>query len=50
MDTVKILFWLALVLVFYTYFGYGMVLFVAVRIKRLLKARPVPTLPEGCQT
>lgn len=46
MDTVKILFWLALALVFYTYLGYGMVLFAAVRIKRLLKARPAPTLPE----
>jgi len=31
----EILFWLALALVFYTYLGYGIVLFILVRIKRL---------------
>jgi cellulose synthase/poly-beta-1,6-N-acetylglucosamine synthase-like glycosyltransferase len=34
MDTIKILFWIMLFVVFYTYIGYGIVLYLLVRIKR----------------
>ncbi len=46
MNTIKILFWLSLTLVFYTYFGYAILLFATVRIKRLLTRKASPTLPE----
>lgn len=35
MEILEILFWLLFALVFYTYLGYGMLLFVLVRLKRL---------------
>lgn len=35
----ELLFWLALALVFYTYLGYGIVLFILVRIKRLFSKK-----------
>lgn len=35
METIKILFWLLLFTVFYAYLGYGILLFVLVKIKRL---------------
>ena len=42
----KIIFWLSLFIVFYTYLGYGMLLYVALRIKRLLKGNtPQATMP-----
>ena len=34
METLKLLFWIMLFIVFYTYIGYGMVLYILVRIKR----------------
>lgn len=34
------LFWFCLILVFYTYLGYGLLLFVIIRIKRLFKGKP----------
>ncbi|MFP5040475.1 glycosyltransferase family 2 protein [Parasediminibacterium sp. JCM 36343] len=37
----KIIFWISLFLVFYTYLGYGIVLFIMIKIKRLFKGRPV---------
>lgn len=37
MTTVKIIFWICIAVVFYTYIGYGMVLYAAVRVKRLIK-------------
>lgn len=38
----ELIFWLLLALVFYTYLGYGIVLFVLVRIKRILfKQKPI---------
>ncbi len=41
MLTLKILFWLFLFIIFYAYIGYGLLLFVLVRIKRLLgSAKP----------
>ena len=38
-DIMKIAFWLSLFIAFYTFFGYGMVLFVLVKIRRALKGR-----------
>lgn len=46
MYTIEILFWVALILVFYTYFGYAIMLYIAVRIKRLISRRPSPALPD----
>lgn len=39
MTTLKILFWLCLFIVFYTYIGYGMLLYLLVALKRLFKGR-----------
>ena len=47
MEALKVIFWTCIVLIVYTYVGYGLLLYVAVCIKRLLKGRPVqPELPE----
>ena len=48
MTTLKILFWLCLLLTVYTYAGYGVVLYAAVRLKRWLKEKPTarPTLSD----
>ena len=43
MLTLKVLFWVCLFIVFYTYLGYGMLLYLIIRIKRLVKGRPAPT-------
>ena len=46
MYTVKILFWLCLFIVIYTYIGYGILLYVLVALKHLLKGKPeTPQLP-----
>lgn len=37
MKVVEILFWIAVFVVFYTYIGYGLLLYLLVRIKRMLK-------------
>ncbi|MCD6092107.1 MAG: glycosyltransferase family 2 protein [Bacteroidales bacterium] len=37
MITLKIIFWIFLFIIFYTYIGYGIVLYILVRIKRLFK-------------
>jgi len=37
MQTIQILFWIFIFVVFYTYIGYGIVLYIMVRIKRLFK-------------
>lgn len=42
MTTVKILFWICLLLCIYTYAGYGLILFLMVRVKRWLKGKPQP--------
>ena len=39
----KVLFWVCLFIVFYTYLGYGMLLYLIIRIKRLVKGRSTPT-------
>lgn len=46
MSALKIIFWICLFLVFYTYVGYGMLLWVMVRVKRFVKGKAVrPALP-----
>ena len=44
MLLLKVLFWVCLFIVFYTYIGYGMLLYVVIRLKRLFKG--MPQLPE----
>ena len=42
----KVLFWASAFIIFYTYIGYGLVLFGLVRLRRLLKGkRPTPGIP-----
>ena len=46
MATLKVLFWICFVLVVYTYVGYGVLLWLLVKLKRLFKGKPAPlTLP-----
>ena len=46
MVTLKIIFWICLFIGFYTYVGYGMLLYVVIFVKRLLKGKPqTPHLP-----
>ena len=45
MVVLKVLFWVCLALVVYTYVGYGLVLWLIVRVKRLFAAEPAPQLP-----
>ena len=46
MLTLKILFWATLLIVFYTYIGYGILLYIIIRLKRLLKGVPLqPAMP-----
>ena len=40
MTTLKVIFWFCLFLVFYTYIGYGILLWLLVQIKRLFKGKP----------
>lgn len=40
MLTLKILFWASLLIVFYTYVGYGILLYIIIRLKRLLTGSP----------
>ena len=43
MLALKILFWTCLFIVFYTYLGYGILLYLIIRIKRLVRGRKSPT-------
>ena len=43
MLTLKILFWACLLIVFYTYIGYGILLYIIIRLKRLFKGKPLKT-------
>lgn len=48
MNTLQLLFWLLLFIIFYAYIGYGMLLFVLIRIKRLMeKGKVKPSYPES---
>lgn len=44
MSTLEIIFWIIAVGIVYTYLGYGLVLYLMVRIKRLFKKRVIPEL------
>ncbi len=46
MKTLEITFWVLLGIVFYTYLGYGIVLFILLRIKRLFKKKKVVILTD----
>ena len=41
MLTLKILFWTTLFIVFYTYIGYGILLYIIILLKRLFKGKPL---------
>ena len=41
MLTLKILFWACLLIVFYTYLGYGILLYIIIRLRRLFKGTPL---------
>ena len=44
MLTLKILFWVCLFIVFYTYIGYGILLYMIIRLKRLFCGKPQKTV------
>ncbi|MFW6259508.1 MAG: glycosyltransferase [Tangfeifania sp.] len=44
--SLKLLFWILFSLLFYTYLGYGLVLFIAVRIKRLISSPIIQNQPD----
>lgn len=47
MGTVKLLFWICLFLVFYTYIGYGILLYIILLLKRLFRGKTyIQTLPD----
>ncbi|MCF8453573.1 MAG: glycosyltransferase family 2 protein [Pedobacter sp.] len=46
MQTLIIIFWILAFVIFYTYLGYGIVLFVMVRIKRIFKKKTIKVLSE----
>lgn len=48
MQTLKIIFWIFLVIIFYSYLGYGIVLFILIQIKKLMGIdRKVPEYLSG---
>ena len=50
MTTLKILFWICLVICIYTYVGYGILLYLLVLLKRMVKGKPKQMeLPEDSQ-
>ncbi len=50
MTTLKILFWICLVICIYTYVGYGVLLYLLVLLKRMVKGKPKQMeLPENSQ-
>ncbi len=46
-PTLKILFWATLLIVFYTYIGYGILLYIIIRLKRLFRGKPQKTAPPA---
>lgn len=45
-QVIEILFWIGIGIVFYTYLGYGIVLYLMVKIKELFVKPRSPRLPE----
>ena len=46
MNTLTIIFWILAALIFYTYLGYGLVLFILIKIKLLFKKKVTPILSD----
>lgn len=46
-KTLEIIFWLCLFIVFYAYLGYGVLLYIIIKLKRLIKGKPVFTIPSN---
>ena len=47
MNTLEIIFFILLSIVFYTYIGYGIILWILVRIKRIfIKEKSYPLIPQ----
>jgi len=46
MTALQILFWILLFVIFYTYIGYGIVLYFMVKLKRLFRGKATPTETE----
>jgi cellulose synthase/poly-beta-1,6-N-acetylglucosamine synthase-like glycosyltransferase len=47
MQTLQIIFWILLGIVFYTYLGYGIVLYILLKIKRLFKKKKLTNLSDN---
>ena len=48
-QVIEILFWIGIGIVFYTYLGYGIVLYLMVKIKELFVKPRLPRLPTTTQ-
>jgi poly-beta-1,6-N-acetyl-D-glucosamine synthase len=46
MTILIVVFWVSLIIIFYSYIGYGMLLWLLVQVKRLFIKRSVPPLPD----
>lgn len=46
-NIISIIFWISLIIIFYTYLGYGMLIFLLVKIKELFKKPVRKSLPEN---
>jgi len=49
MKVIEIIFWVCLAIAFYTYLGYGILLWLMVKIKRIFNKRKEPKMPEDSQ-
>jgi poly-beta-1,6-N-acetyl-D-glucosamine synthase len=47
MTILNVVFWVSLIIIFYSYIGYGMLLWLLVQIKRLFRKRTVPSIPTA---
>lgn len=45
MNTVAVIFWIGIFIVFYTYIGYGIILYLLVKVKEMFRKPVVPELP-----
>ena len=47
MKALEVLFWISLFIVFYTYIGYGILLYILVKIKECFRKPPSSTNPNA---
>jgi cellulose synthase/poly-beta-1,6-N-acetylglucosamine synthase-like glycosyltransferase len=47
MNILIVVFWVSLIIIFYSYIGYGILLWLLVQVKRLFSKRSVPPLPDA---